>query len=158
MADFLPRGGPVSGLTLWVDTDDSDEPVVRFLVNGRDLFGVVAPEGIGFAPEEILGPDWPLLPVVGGRRVAVYRCSCGVAGCGSIAPVIVASEDGEYVHWVDFRNVVGVFDSPVANEVDVDPEWPGKAVDLPDLRFGMRQYVAEIERASQDRSWETLRR
>ena len=36
----------------------------------------------GFGP----GADAPLLPCGKRRHVALYRCSCGVAGCGVILP------------------------------------------------------------------------
>ena len=56
-----------------------------------------APGRSGFDPRQILGAPFPLLPVDLGRRVAVYRCSCGQPGCGVIAPVIVPSPDGACV-------------------------------------------------------------
>jgi hypothetical protein len=87
--------------------------------------------------------------------VAVYCCSCGEPGCGVIAPVIVPSPDGRRVSWVDFRDYVGVFVGPVAESAG---GGEGRPWDLPDLHFGRAQYVAEIERASRDASWETDRR
>jgi hypothetical protein len=133
-----------------------DHPVVRVLVDGKDPFAVAAPEWRGFDPGRMLGPCSPLLPVDGlGRRVAVYRCSCGEAGCGVIAPVIVPSPDGRRVSWVDFRDYVGIFMDPLAEPVD---ELEGKPWYLPDLHFDRDHYVAEIERASRDGSWETARR
>jgi hypothetical protein len=103
----------------------------------------------------MLGPGSPLLPEDLGRRVAVYCCSCGEPGCGVIAPVIVPSPDGRRVSWVDFRDYVGVFVGPVAESAG---GGEGRPWDLPDLHFGRAQYVAEIERASRDTSWETDRR
>ncbi|HZR53119.1 MAG TPA: hypothetical protein VFB06_26845 [Streptosporangiaceae bacterium] len=97
----------------------------------------------------------PLLPDDQGRRVAVYRCSCGEAGCGVIAPVILPSPDGRKVSWVDFRDYTGVFDGPVragSGCPDGTP-WPFR-----DLHFDRGRYIAEIRRASADRSWETARR
>jgi hypothetical protein len=86
--------------------------------------------------------------------VAVYCCSCGEPGCGVIAPVIIPSPDGRRVSWVDFRDYVGVFVSPdEAVGGDEGTPW-----DLPDLHFDREQYIAEIERASRDGSWETDRR
>ena len=76
------------------------------------------PIGAAFDPAKMLGPHSPLLPEDMGRRVAVYRCSCGEAGCGVIAPVIVASPDGTRISWVDFRDYVGVFIGPVEESVD----------------------------------------
>jgi hypothetical protein len=75
-------------------------------------------------------------------------------GCGVIAPVIIPSPDGRRVSWVDFRDYVGVFVGPVKSVVGDE----GRPWDLPDLHFDRERYVAEIERASQDGSWETDRR
>lgn len=69
--------------------------------------------------------------------------------------MIVPSPDGRRVSWVDFRDYVGVFAGPVTESGNTGD---GRPWDLPDLHFGRQQYVAEIERASRDRSWETGRR
>jgi hypothetical protein len=103
----------------------------------------------------MLGDRSPLLPESPGRRVALYRCSCGEAGCGVVAPVVVPSPDGRRVSWVDFRDFVGVFAGPEApggDRPDGRP-WP-----IEELHFDRAQYVAEVERAGADRSWETPRR
>ena len=132
--------------------------MVRILVDGEDPFAKVAPGWGGFDPDDILGSDSPLLPVGGGgRRVAVYRCSCGEAGCGSIAPLVVTSADGRYVHWIDFRDFVGRFAGPLAAYPDTDDD-EGKSWNLPDLRFALDPYQAEIRRSTADLSWETPRR
>ena len=131
-------------------------PVVQVLADGRDPFAEAAPDWRGFDPDKILGPESPLLPVAGlGRRVAVYRCSCGEAGCGVIAPVIIASPDGSRISWTDFRDYVGVFIDPVEESSD---QHEGKPWNLPDLHFDPEQYIAEFTRACRDRSWETRRR
>src|SRR5262249_39779261 len=130
-------------------------PAVRVLVNGREPFAAAAPGWRGFDPAEVLGPRSPLLPADQGRRVAVYCCSCGEAGCGGIAPAIVPSPHGRRGSWVDFRDYVGVFVGPGTQVVDGDE---GRPWDLPDLHFDREQYIAEIERASLDGSWETGRR
>lgn len=132
-----------------------DFPVVRVVVDGKDPFAAAAPEWRGFDPERMLGPGSPLLPVDLGRRVAIYRCSCGGAGCGVIAPSIVPSPDGRHISWVDFRDYVGIFADPLAESVD---EHDGQPWPLPDLHFARDQNTAEIERATRDRSWETARR
>jgi hypothetical protein len=149
------RGG-LSTLSLQFEVVDDrpDWPVVRVLADDQDPFAAVAPGWRGFDPAKILGPSSPLLPADQGRRVAVYCCSCGEPGCGVIAPVIIPSPDGRRVSWVDFRDYVGVFVGPVKS-VDGDEGTPW---DLPDLHFDRQQYVAEIERASADSSWETDRR
>lgn len=142
-------------LAFEVVNERPDWPVVSILVDGTDPFAAVAPDWRGFDPESLPGPDSPLLPVDGGRRVAVCTCSCGEAGCGVIAPVIVASPDGRRVSWVDPRDYTGVFGQPLAASVG---QHDGKPWDLPDLHFDREQYVAEVRRASEDRSWETARR
>lgn len=154
-AQLAARGG-LSTLSLQFEVVDDrpDWPVVRVLVDGQDPFAAVAPGWRGFDPAKMLGPRSPLLPADQGRRVAVYCCSCGEPGCGVIAPVIVPSPDRRRVSWTDFRNYVGVFVGPVRSVGGGE----GRPWDLPDLHFGREQYVAEIERASRDRSWETDRR
>jgi hypothetical protein len=156
-AQGAARGGLSEfSLRFEVIADRPDWPVVSVLVDGRDPFAAAAPGWRGFDPAKILGSDSPLLPVDRGRRVAVYCCSCGEPGCGVIAPVIFPSPDGRRVSWVDFRNYTGVFDDPVTHSLDDDDE--GMPWELPDLHFSREQYVAEIDRASRDRSWETSRR
>jgi hypothetical protein len=154
-AQLAARGGlSVLSLQFEVVDDRPDWPVVRVLVNGQDPFAAVAPGWRGFDPAKILGLRSPLLPVDQGRRVAVYCCSCREPGCGVIAPVIVPSPDGRLVSWTDFRDYVGVFVGPVKSVGGGE----GTRWDLPDLHFDREQYIAEIERASRDRSWETDRR
>lgn len=148
-------GLSVLSLRFQIVDNHPDWPVVSVLVDGHDPFAAAASGWRGFDPEKMLGPDSPLLPADLGRRVAVYCCSCGEPGCGVIAPVIVPSPDGRRVSWVDFRDYVGVFVGPVTENVSTGD---GRPWDLPDLHFDRQEYVAEIERASQDRSWETGRR
>jgi hypothetical protein len=135
--------------------NNPDWPVVRILADGRDPFAAVAPGWQGFDPAKILGPRSPLLPADLGRRVAVYRCSCGTAGCGVIAPAIVPSPDRHRVSWVDFRDYTGVFDDPIA---ELTADDAGRPWDLPDLHFDREQYIREVDRAAGDGSWETDRR
>jgi hypothetical protein len=150
------RGGlSVLSLRFQVFDDRPDWPVVQVLADGDDPFIDVAPGWAGFDPAKMLGTPSPLLPVGLGRRVAVYRCSCGEPGCGVIAPVVVLSPDGRRVSWVDFRDYVGVFVGPLAESAD---RHEGRSWPLTDLHFDREQYVAEVERASADRSWETPRR
>lgn len=149
---------PISTLALFFEVldDRPDWPVVGVRVDGQDPFAAVASPWHGFDPEKILGPQSPLLPrEPGGRRVAVYRCSCGEAGCGVMAPVIVASPDRSRVSWVDFRDYTGVFIDPVADDVDT---YEGREWGLPDLHFDRRQYEAEVNRIAGDPGWETDRR
>jgi hypothetical protein len=146
--------GRVSALELRfvVLNDQPDWPVVQILVDGRDAFADQLPGWQGFDPADMLGDPSPLLPEDHGRRVAVYRCSCGIEGCGVIAPVIVPSPDGRRVSWVDFRDYVGVLNGPTAPDSD---RFDGRPWPIADLHFERGQYIAEIRRASGDRSWET---
>jgi hypothetical protein len=59
------------------------------------------------------------------------------------------------VSWVDFRDYTGVFAGPTAPDGDRSDgrPWP-----IQDLHFDRGQYIAEVRRASGDRSWETPRR
>ena len=92
----------------YFEATESTVPVMQLLIDGIDLFSGVAPNGfIGFDPDELLGPDDPLIPAEPARRVAVYRCSCGEPGCGVVAPVISGSDT--QVWWRDFQ------DSPVGS-------------------------------------------
>lgn len=129
---------------------------MSILVDGRSPFEAVAPGWRGFDPAEMLGPDSPLLPVGIGRRVALYRCTCGIAGCGVIAATIARSPDGRRISWSDFRDHVGVFERPLTNEehdVEDGRPWP-----LTDLHFDSVQYESEVRRLAADASWETPRR
>jgi hypothetical protein len=135
-----------------VPDDRPDSPVVSIRVNGRNPF---AKDWQGFDPAQILGAGSPLVPDDTGRRVAVYRCSCGEPGCGVIAPYIVTSPDRQKISWVDFRDYTGVFVSPLEPR---SAEFEGRPWDLPDLHFDRVQYLAEVRRATKDRSWETPRR
>jgi hypothetical protein len=135
--------------------DSPDWPVVQILVDGREAFGDQVPGWRGFDPADVLGDNSPLLPDDLGRRVAVYRCSCGIAGCGVVAPAIHPSSDRRRVSWTDFRDYVGVFDGPTAPDVH---RFDGTPLPIPDLHFDREQYVVEVRRASADRSWETPRR
>lgn len=161
MSKVSPQNEPVAVLTLHVDSrENPDWPVVRILINGEDPLEQAAPGWLGFDPDEILGSKSPLLPLEGmRRRVAVYRCSCGEAGCGVIAPTITRSQYFPRIHWTDFRNYAGVFFRPVpSDDDDGAAEDFGRPWPLPDLAFDVGQYTAEIERASLNRSWETPRR
>jgi hypothetical protein len=148
-------GLSVLSLRFQIVDNRPDWPVVSVLVDGQNPFAAATSGWRGFDPEKMLGPDSPLLPADLGRRVAVCCCSCGEPGCGVIAPVIFPSPDGRRVSWVDFRDYAGVFAGPVTEFVIADE---GRPWDLPDLHFDRQQYVAEVERASRDRSWETGRR
>lgn len=161
MSNVSSHSEPVSVLTLRVEGHDNpDWPNVRILVNGEDVFEQAAPGWGGFDPDDILGHTSPLLaPEEVGRRVAVYRCSCGEAGCGVIAPIITRSPHSSRVDWTDFRNYAGVFFHPLPTvDEDTEADNVGRPWSLPDLSFDLGLYADEVERASEDRSWETPRR
>lgn len=159
MNDAQPHSGHVSLLSLETRPQENpDWPVVRILVNGTDPFEAIAPGWLGFDPDDILGSRSPLLPGSEARWVAVYRCSCGEAGCGVIAPIITQTGDESYILWRDFRNYAGAFFRPLSIDPDTDLAGSGRRWTIPDLRFDARQYVEEVARASRDRTWETPRR
>ena len=143
--------------------DLADNPSVTILIDDIDF----SDRYVGFPADEILGSpvpvplesgEWvdppepassPLAAQERGTRIAVYQCSCGVAGCGSIAPVI--ARDGDVVTWTDFRDFTGVFDRPD----DASEGAEGDPLETPQLRFDAKQYDAELARAVADRSWES---
>jgi hypothetical protein len=153
MNDVPGAENRLSVLTLQFEVvGEPDWPVLSIRVNGVNPFEGVAKNWQGFDPAEVLGASSPLAPEDDGSRVALYRCSCGEAGCGVIAPFIVASPDRKRISWVDFRDYVGVFSGPVAPEA---ADYEGKSWNLPDIHFDRDKYLAEVRRATNDRSWET---
>lgn len=146
----------LSKLQLGIEvTDNPDWPEVTIAIDGVDPFRTVAREWRGFGPEDILSVESPLVPADTGRRVAVRRCSCGEAGCGVIAPLVIAAPDRSAVVWTDFRDYTGVFDGPT---VDEPIGHEGTPWSLPEFRFDPTQYLDEVRRATADPSWETPRR
>ena len=157
-ADPMQNAPSPSVLTLQFEVvdDNPDWPDLVIRVDGQDPFAGSRSAWRGFDPARMLGDDCPLIPTDFGRRVAVARCGCGEAGCGALAPLIVASADGRRISWLDARDFVGIFSGPVvAREIEPDE---GRPKDLPDLHFDREQYLAEVERVRWDRSWETPRR
>jgi hypothetical protein len=97
-------------------------PVVAIRIDGERAFEKVAKEWQGFDPGKILGVPSPLVPDEAGRRVAVYRCSCGESGCGVIAPFILGSPDRERISWVDLpRQGRGRYGRAIV--LDVPGDW-----------------------------------
>lgn len=148
-------GVSVLSLGYEIERNSRDWPTVTISIGGVNPFAEVAPEWGGFDPQDVFIEDSPLLPQHPPRRVGVWRCSCGIEGCGVIAPVIAATADAEWVTWSDPCDYTGVFVGPYP--IGPDPAngrpWP-----LPTYRFAMGQYVAEVRRATADRSWESPRR
>ena len=129
-----------------------DFPVLDVLIDGEEL-GTVPGERKwqGWDPDEILRRPTPLLPGRGPHRVAVYRCSCGDAGCSCIA-VMISREQG-LIHWRDARTYTGVYVSPTEPDVE---RYPGKPLDeVPDLVFDAEQYRAAVHWSIVERFWET---
>lgn len=127
---------------------DVTGPIATILIDGVNVFEN-ATGFIGFDPDDLLGPDQPLLPAASPRRVAVYQCGCGEPGCGVLAPVV--SGTGTEVRWTDFQNFTASFDGPLSTEVPTD----GRPQHISDLIFASAQYFEEVKRAAADRSWET---
>ena len=150
MSDVAPAVRELSIRVEQREVTDIPRRVVAIYVDGQSVLHGSSRSGfVGFDPSMILGPASPLLPAEPPRRVAVYRCGCGEAGCGCVAPVI--SQEGQFVVWSDFRDFTGEYTGPTAGE---GPEG-GKLVPIPELVFDLEQYRTEIRRASTDHSWET---
>jgi hypothetical protein len=122
------------------NTTDQPTPIVVILVEGHDLFGLLGQ--IGFAPSELFSPNEPLIPTSAPQRIAIYRCYCGEAGCGCIAPLI--TRVGDEVHWSDFRDFTGVYTTP---EIDTQPAG-GRLLPIPTLRFDSADYEAAVHRGT----------
>lgn len=125
-----------------------NHPVVTILIDGEDVLGDMSGGFIGFDPADILDSG-ALIPTDPPRRVAVYRCSCGEAGCGCVAAVI--EEDGDRVRWLDLRDFTGVYNVPLGDSAPTG----GSPHPVTNLQFDRAQYRGEVERAAGDRSWET---
>lgn len=130
-----------------IDPDRPDWPVATILIDGHDVLGLDG--SLGFDPGDLLSPENPLLPTHPPRRIAVYRCSCGEAGCGCIAPVVV--DEQHEIRWKDFRDFTGVYVKPDT----ADSPSGGTKLGIPDLRFEAHQYRTEVARATADRTWES---
>jgi len=63
------------------------------------------------------------------------------------------SQTAGQVIWSDFRDYTGVYDSPVPDQQP--PADAGSRLPLPDAVFDAAQYLAEVDRATTDRWWET---
>lgn len=136
----LPPDRPLT-LSFAIDYEtDNSWPRVVILVEGQDVFGLLGQ--IGFAPSELFSSTKPLLPTDPPQRIAVYRCYCGEAGCGCIAPLI--KRVGDEVHWTDFRDFTGVYITP---ETDPQPDG-GRQLAIPTLRFDSAEYEEAIERGA----------
>ena len=145
------RSPALNELSLTVVSPDNGEeyPSVSIVIDGTDQLRCTSAAGwMGFGPSQIFASRGVLLPGVAPRRVAVYRCSCGESGCGSLAPLI-ESVGESLIKWSDFRDFTGVFDGPISLEDpdDEDPFSGGVPVAVGDLVFDRQQYETEIDRA-----------
>jgi hypothetical protein len=129
-----------SRLDLQVDVADG-EPVAGWhelllLIDGADLLAE-AWEGMGRDPDDLLGPESPLIARIQPQDVTLLRCTCGEEGCGSLVGRVRL--DGDAVVWDHFR------DGPRGRRVE----------GLSEVRFDATQYQDELDRADRDRGWES---
>jgi len=124
-----------------------EQPVVGIMFDGVDFLESL--NRVGFDPDEILGPDSPLLPALWPARVAVYQCTCTVPGCGVAAPII--EQVGGFVRWSDFRTYTGVFEGPI--EV-LGRTGKGQLLSDREFFFDAEQYTSAIAAVTKDQ-WET---
>ena len=104
---------------------ETNDHQVRLFGDGDDLIARFWNDMIGLDPDDILLEPCDLKPSSTTHKATLARCSCGVIGCGSVQ-VEVHLEDDTVV-WIEPRR---------------------------SLRFRTAQYIAEIDRAQADTSWE----
>ena len=144
----------VSRLDLEVDTSVPQRPEVRVLVGGDEVLRTSGEERA--SPDGLLASG-ALLPHDPPRRIAFYGCSCGEFGCSVVAAVV--KREGETIAWRDFRTVTGEYhDALPLPHAGPDPaqddDVSSHPLDLPDMVFDAEPYLAEVARATADRSWE----
>lgn len=142
-------------LTIEVRRPDSQFAEVRLLVDGLDELDPSDCE-LGNEPDDLLKAG-ALLATETPRRVALYGCDCGAFGCTTITALI--ANEGDSVTWTDFRNVTGVFywgPLPLPEDRHVQEAFDNaEPLAISTIEFDADQYLAEVERATKDRSWET---
>ncbi|MFI6059139.1 hypothetical protein [Streptomyces sp. NPDC051286] len=106
----------------------------RPIINGRDILADVFDEGPAYDPEYLLGPDASLHATDIPREVRLAVAECTEGCCGAV--YVTIRREGHHVIWSGWRN-------PDQDDVD-----------LPEFRFDVNQYEAEVRRASTDHSWE----
>jgi hypothetical protein len=139
--------GELRGFALRLDPSTGSElyPVVTVLVDGVDLVGGHRNLPFyGFRAAEIVGVRSPLLPGPAPRRVAVYRCDCGIARCAVLAPVIW--QRGKRLVWSDLLAFSSAFSSPTSHR----RLRRSAKLWLPDLEFDLAAYGVEVERVSRE--------
>jgi hypothetical protein len=108
---------------------------VRIIISGREPLRSL--KLMGMDPDDILRRG-ELMPLATGRKeVVIGRCRCGEVGCDSVA--VYVCQVGNEVIWT----------SPTSS----GRRWPREPI-----RFDASDYVAEVARATDDRSWETADR
>jgi hypothetical protein len=112
-------------------SEETNDHEVCLLGDGEDLIDRFESGLIGLDPDDILIPPSPLIATSVPHLATVARCDCGVIGCGSLEVTI--SREGEAVVWRSTH-------SPMLVQFDAD------------------LYDRELERAVNDRSWETADR
>ncbi|WP_331736819.1 hypothetical protein [Streptomyces sp. NBC_00211] len=106
----------------------------RPFINGLDVLADVFTEGPAVDPRYLLGPDAPLRAAATPREVRLAEAGCTEGCCGAV--YVTIRREGQYVIWSDWRN---------PDDEDLD---------LPELRFEVDPYEAEVRRASTDHGWE----
>ncbi|MFI8389652.1 hypothetical protein [Streptomyces sp. NPDC085540] len=107
---------------------------VRPVVDGRDVLAELWAAWSGEDPWVVLGPGGIAVAEDAPHEVRLARISCTESCCGAL--YVTVRREGDEVIWDGWRNPAG-----------------GEA-DLPEFRFHVAQYVAEVRRAALDRGWE----
>lgn len=111
---------------------ETNDHEVRLLGNGESLVDRLSSGLIGLDPDDLLTyTTCPLRAESESHRATIGRCSCGIIGCGSVEVEIRREHD--QVVWMAMDSSLQV-------------------------RFLAAQYDGEVERALQDRTWETPER
>lgn len=109
-------------------SEETNDHEVCLLGDGEDLIRRFDSGLIGLDPDDILVHPSPLIALSEPHVATVARCDCGVIGCGSLEVSIC--REGDVVSWRS------VYSSVV-------------------VQFRADLYEREVERAVNDRSWET---
>jgi len=111
---------------------ETNDHEVRLLGNGKSLVDRLSSGLIGLDPDDLFTDTiCPLRAESESHRATIGRCSCGIIGCGSVEVEIRRELD--QVVWTAMDSSLQV-------------------------RFLAAQYDGEVERALQDRTWETPER
>ena len=111
---------------------ETNDHEVLLMGDDQDLVARFGDGSIGLDPDDVLTSPCPLIPGMFATECLIGRCDCGVLGCGDVR--VTVSLEGELVAWSAVQGTRG----PVS--------------------FRLGQYLAEVERALVDHSWETPER